>query len=232
MLLVLFFVLVALFCILQISPKPIHYKEIGETVKQRLVQGLQFVWNTKVLLNAMALDMFAVLFGGSVAMMTIYANDILHVGPVGFGMMRAAPAVGSFITLFLLAYKPIVTKPGIKLLMAVFGFGLCIIIFGISKNFVLSLAALFFSGIFDGVSVIIRQTILQLKTPDDMRGRVSSVSSIFIGSSNELGSFESGVAAKLMGPVVSVVFGGCMTLGVVITTYIISPAMRKLDLKA
>ncbi len=232
MLLVLFFVLVALFCILQIAPKPVHYKEIGETVRQRLLKGLQFVWNTKVLLNAMALDMFAVLFGGSVAMMTIYANDILHVGPVGFGMMRAAPAVGSFITLFLLAYRPIVTKPGIKLLAAVFSFGLCIIIFGISKNFVLSLAALFFSGIFDGVSVIIRQTILQLKTPDDMRGRVSSVSSIFVGSSNELGSFESGVAAKIMGPVASVVFGGCMTLGVVITTYIISPAMRKLELKA
>ncbi|RPE09391.1 MFS transporter [Chitinophaga lutea] len=231
MLLVLAFVLLALYCILQISPKPIHYKEIGETVRQRLTKGLRFVWDTKVLLNAMALDMFAVLFGGSVAMMTIYANDILHVGPVGFGMMRAAPAVGSFITLFLLAYKPIVTKPGMKLLLAVFGFGLCIIIFGISKNFVLSLAALFFSGIFDGVSVIIRQTILQLKTPDDMRGRVSSVSSIFVGSSNELGSFESGVAAKLMGPVVSVVFGGCMTLGIVITTYIISPAMRKLELK-
>ncbi len=232
MLLVLFFVLVALFCILQISVKPVHYKEIGETVRQRLLKGLQFVWDTKVLLNAMALDMFAVLFGGSVAMMTIYANDILHVGPTGFGMMRAAPAVGSFITLFLLAYKPIVTKPGIKLLAAVFSFGLCIIIFGISKNFVLSLAALFFSGIFDGVSVIIRQTILQLKTPDDMRGRVSSVSSIFVGSSNELGSFESGVAAKIMGPVASVVFGGCMTLGVVITTYVISPAMRKLELKA
>jgi hypothetical protein len=190
------------------------------------------VWKTKVLLNAMTLDMFAVLFGGSVAMITIYANDILHVGPQGFGMMRAAPAVGSFVILFTLAYKPIVTKPGIKLLASVFGFGLCIIIFGLSKNFLLSLAALFMSGVLDGVSVIIRQTILQLKTPDDMRGRVSSVSSIFVGSSNELGSFESGVAAKLMGTVTSVVFGGCMTLGVVITTYIISPAMRKLELKA
>ena len=232
MLLVLAFVLVALFCILQITPKPIYYKEIGETVKQRLTSGLRFVWKTKVLLNAMTLDMFAVLFGGSVAMITIYANDILHVGPQGFGMMRAAPAVGSFVILFTLAYKPIVTKPGIKLLASVFGFGLCIIVFGLSKNFLLSLAALFMSGILDGVSVIIRQTILQLKTPDDMRGRVSSVSSIFVGSSNELGSFESGVAAKLMGTVTSVVFGGCMTLGVVITTYIISPAMRKLELKA
>lgn len=232
MLLVLGFVLIALTSVLQIGQKPIHFKDIGETVKERLTKGLRFVWNTKVLLNAMALDMFAVLFGGSVAMMTIYAQDILHVGAEGFGMMRAAPAVGSCITLVLLAYRPIVTKPGLKLLTAVFGFGVCIIVFGLSKNFALSLIALFGTGLLDGVSVIIRQTILQLKTPDDMRGRVSSVSSIFVGSSNELGSFESGVAAKIMGPVGSVVFGGCMTLGVVITTYIISPAMRKLQLKA
>lgn len=232
MLLVLGFVLIALTSVLQIGHKPIHFKDIGETVKERLTKGLRFVWNTKVLLNAMALDMFAVLFGGSVAMMTIYAQDILHVGAEGFGMMRAAPAVGSCITLLLLAYRPIVTKPGLKLLTAVFGFGVCIIVFGLSKSFALSLIALFGTGLLDGVSVIIRQTILQLKTPDDMRGRVSSVSSIFVGSSNELGSFESGVAAKIMGPVSSVVFGGCMTLGVVITTYIISPAMRKLQLKA
>ena len=231
MLLVLGFVLIALASVLQIGQKPIHFKDIGETVKERLTKGLRFVWNTKVLLNAMALDMFAVLFGGSVAMMTIYAQDILHVGAEGFGMMRAAPAVGSCITLVLLAYRPIVTKPGLKLLTAVFGFGVCIIVFGLSKSFALSLIALFGTGLLDGVSVIIRQTILQLKTPDDMRGRVSSVSSIFVGSSNELGSFESGVAAKIMGPVASVVFGGCMTLGVVITTYIISPAMRKLQLK-
>lgn len=232
MLLVLGFVLIAITSVLQIGQKPIHFKDIGETVKERLTKGLRFVWNTKVLLNAMALDMFAVLFGGSVAMMTIYAQDILHVGAEGFGMMRAAPAVGSCITLVLLAYRPIVTKPGLKLLTAVFGFGVCIIVFGLSKSFALSLIALFGTGLLDGVSVIIRQTILQLKTPDDMRGRVSSVSSIFVGSSNELGSFESGVAAKIMGPVGSVVFGGCMTLGVVITTYIISPAMRKLQLKA
>jgi MFS family permease len=133
--------------------------------------------------------------------------------------------------MFILAYKPLVHKPGIKLLVAVFGFGLCIIVFGISKSYVLSLLALFFSGVLDGVSVIIRQTILQLKTPDDMRGRVASVSSMFVGSSNELGAFESGFMARVMGLVPSVVFGGCVTLGVVITTYIVSPAMRKLDLK-
>lgn len=232
MLLVLGCIFVSLFCILQIKRKPVHYKEMGETVKERLTKGLKFVWDTKVLLNAMTLDMFAVLFGGSVAMITIYANDILKVGPEGFGALRAAPAVGAFLTMMALAYRPIVTRPGIKLLAAVFGFGLCIIVFGLSKNFILSMAALFGSGMLDGISVIIRQTILQLKTPDDMRGRVSSVSSIFVGSSNELGSFESGVMARLLGPVGSVVFGGCMTLGVVVTTYIISPAMRKLDLKA
>lgn len=232
MLLVLGWILVAFYCILQISRKPVHYKEMGETVKERLTKGLKFVWDTKVLLNAMTLDMFAVLFGGSVAMITIYANDILKVGPEGFGALRAAPAIGAFLTVMVLAHKPIVTRAGIKLLAAVFGFGLCIILFGVSRNFILSMAALFGSGMLDGISVIIRQTILQLKTPDDMRGRVSSVSSIFIGSSNELGSFESGVAARIMGPAGSVVFGGCMTLGIVITTYIISPAMRKLDLKA
>lgn len=229
MLVVLGFMLLALAAVMQIGKKPIHFKDIGETVKERLKKGLQFVWNTKVLLNAMALDMFGVLFGGSVAMITIYAQDILHVGAEGFGMLRAAPAVGSCIILLVLAHRPIVTRPGLKLLAAVFGFGICIIIFGLSKTFALSLLALFASGMLDGVSMIIRQTILQLKTPDDMRGRVSSVSSVFVSSSNELGSFESGLAAKIMGPVASVVFGGCMTLGVVITTYIISPAMRKLD---
>lgn len=219
-----------LISLLQIKPKPILYKERGETVKESLTKGLKFVWNTKVVLNAMSLDLFAVLFGGSVAILAVYAQDILKVGPQGYGLMRAAPAVGACLTMIILAYRPLVNKPGIKLLAAVFGFGLSMIVFGISKNFALSLLALFMSGMLDGISVIIRQTILQLKTPDDMRGRVASVSSMFVGSSNELGAFESGVTARLMGTVASVVFGGCVTLGVVATTYIISPAMRNLDL--
>ncbi|WP_295118091.1 MFS transporter [uncultured Chitinophaga sp.] len=231
MLLVVGIFLLPLISLLQIKPKPILYKEAGESIKESLTKGLKFVWNKKVILNAMSLDLFAVLFGGSVAILAVYAQDILKVGPQGYGLMRAAPAVGACITMVILAYRPLVNKPGIKLLAAVFGFGLSMIVFGLSKNFALSLLALFMSGMLDGISVIIRQTILQLKTPDDMRGRVASVSSMFVGSSNELGAFESGVAARLMGTVASVVFGGCVTLGVVITTYVISPAMRQLDLR-
>lgn len=224
--------LLPLFSLLQIKPKPIYYHPKDGDVFKSLAEGMHFVWNTKVVLGAMALDMFAVLFGGAVSMLPAFATDILHVGSQGYGMLRAAPAIGSTITMFILAYYPLKQKPGIKLLAAVFGFGLCMIIFGISTSFFLSVFVLFLSGVVDGVSVITRQTILQLKTPDEMRGRVASVSSMFVGSSNELGAFESGFAAKLMGLVPSVVFGGCVTLGVVVTTYIISPAMRKLDLKA
>jgi MFS family permease len=223
--------LAPLYSLIKIRPKPIHYKAQGESFFDGLTKGMRFVWKTKVVLNAMALDMFAVLFGGAVSMLPIFATDVLHVGSLEFGFLRAAVAVGSLTTMFILAYRPLVNQPGLKLLAAVFGFGLCIIVFGVSTSFALSFMALLISGVLDGISVIIRQTILQLKTPDDMRGRVAAVSSMFVGSSNELGAFESGLAARLMGLVPSVVFGGCVTLGVVITTYIISPAMRKLDLK-
>ncbi|WP_225859805.1 MULTISPECIES: MFS transporter [Chitinophaga] len=232
MLLVMFIFFAPLYSLLHIKPKPIYYKEKGEGILESLTQGMRFVWKTKVVLNAMALDMFAVLFGGAVAMLPAFATDVLHVGSLGFGMLRAAPAVGSLVTMFILAYRPLVNKPGLKLLAAVFGFGICIIVFGLSTSFYLSLAALLISGMLDGISVIIRQTILQLKTPDEMRGRVASVSSMFVGSSNELGAFESGFAARAIGLIPSVVVGGCITLGVVVTTYVISPAMRKLDLKA
>ncbi len=224
--------LLPLFSLLQIKPKPVYYHPKDGDVFKSLAEGMRFVWNTKVVLGAMALDMFAVLFGGAVSMLPAFATDILHVDSQGYGLLRAAPAIGSTITMFVLAYFPLKKKPGMKLLAAVFCFGLCILVFGISTSFLLSVAALFVSGVVDGVSVITRQTILQLKTPDEMRGRVAAVSSMFVGSSNELGAFESGFAARLLGLVPSVVLGGCITLGVVITTYIISPAMRKLDLKA
>ena len=146
------------------------------------------------------------MFGGAVALLPIFAQDILKVGSEGFGILRAAPAVGTVITMILSAYIPLNKNAGIKLLSAIFGFGICIIVFGLSEVFWLSVFALFMSGIVDGVSVVIRQTILQLHTPDHMRGRVSSVNSIFVGSSNEFGSFESGVTAKLMGVVNAVVF--------------------------
>ena len=170
------------------------------------------MFKTKAILGALSLDMIAVLFGGAVALLPVFAQDILKVGSEGFGILRAAPAVGAFLTMLTTAYIPISKKAGLKLLGAVFGFGVSIIVFGLSSVFWISVVALFFSGVTDGVSMVIRQTILQLKTPDHMRGRVSSVNSMFVGSSNELGAFESGLTAKLMGTITAVVFGGTMTL--------------------
>ena len=221
---------VALLVLTQIENKPILNPKIGEPIMQSLSEGVKFVFNNKVILNAITLDMVAVLFGGAVALLPIFAQDILKVGPEGFGFLRAAPAVGSFITILITAYVPLNKNAGIKLLAAIFAFGVTIIVFGLSTIFWVSLLALFFSGVFDGISVVIRQTILYLKTPDAMRGRVSSVNSIFVGSSNELGAFESGLTAKLMGTVTAVVFGGAMTLVIVTATGILSPKFRKLDL--
>jgi MFS family permease len=192
---------------------------------------LRFVYRTKAVFGALTLDMIAVLFGGAMALLPIFAQDILQVGAEGFGILRAAPAVGAFVTLMGSTRFPLHKFAGKKLLWAVFGFGVCMIVFGLSTLFWLSVAALFFSGALDGISMVIRQTILQLKTPDSMRGRVASVNSIFVGSSNELGAFESGVTAKLMGTVTAVVFGGCMTMLTVGLTGIISPSFRKLDLQ-
>jgi len=225
------FSLIALIFLLQIPKKPILNPKIGEPVMQSLKDGLRFVFGNKAIFGALTLDMVAVLFGGAVALLPIYAQDILHVGSEGFGILRAAPAVGASITMLGSTKFPLHKNAGKKLLFAVFGFGVCIIVFGISEIFWLSVVALFLSGAVDGVSMIIRQTILQLKTPDNMRGRVASVNSIFVGSSNELGAFESGLAAKLLGTVTAVVFGGCMTLLTVGTTAIASPSFRRLDLQ-
>ncbi len=223
--------LLALITLTQISSKPILNTKIGEPMMQSLKEGVKFVFHNKTILGALSLDMAAVLFGGAVALLPIFAQDILKVGPQGFGFLRAAPAIGAVITMVITAYIPLSKNAGMKLLCAIFAFGLCIIVFGLSTVFWISLLALFLSGVVDGVSVVIRQTILQLKTPDHMRGRVASVNSIFVGSSNELGAFESGLAAKLMGTVPSVVFGGCMTLLIVLGTGIFSPSFRKLDLQ-
>lgn len=221
----------SLIALSQIATKPILNPKIGEPIMDSLKEGVKFVFNNKTVLGALSLDMVAVLFGGAVALLPIFAQDILKVGPEGFGVLRAAPAVGSFLILIVSAYVPMNKNAGMKLLSAIFAFGICIIVFGLSTIFWLSVAALFLSGVFDGVSVVIRQTILQLKTPDHMRGRVSAVNSIFVGSSNELGAFESGLTAKLMGTVTAVVFGGSMTLLIVLGTGIFSPAFRKLDLQ-
>jgi MFS family permease len=223
-------VVLSFIILLQIKRKPILNPKIGEPVMQSLKEGVRFVFKTKAILGAISLDMIAVLFGGAVALLPVFAQDILKVGPEGFGILRASPAVGAFLTMLITAYIPISKNAGLKLLAAIFGFGICIIVFGVSSIFWISVIALFFSGVTDGVSMVIRQTILQLKTPDHMRGRVASVNSMFVGSSNELGAFESGLTAKLMGTVQAVVFGGTMTLITVVTTGLISPSFRKLDL--
>ncbi|WP_066222627.1 MFS transporter [Formosa haliotis] len=231
MCLIVAFSITALIALTQISKKPILNPKIGEPVMQSLKEGVKFVFSTKAILGAITLDMVAVLFGGAVALLPVFAQDILKVGPQGFGVLRAAPAVGAFITMIISAYIPLNKNAGMKLLVAIFGFGCSIIVFGLSTWFWVSVGALFFSGVFDGISMVIRQTILQLKTPDHMRGRVASVNSMFVGSSNELGAFESGLTAKLMGTVTAVVFGGSMTLLIVLTTGIFSPTFRKLDLR-
>jgi len=225
-------VMVALILGTFISKKPVLNPKIGEPVLESLKEGVRFVFSTKAILGALSLDMIAVLFGGAVALLPVFAQDILKVGSEGFGILRAAPAVGAFLTMLITAYIPISRKAGLKLLVAVFGFGISIIVFGLSTIFWVSVVALFFSGVTDGVSMVIRQTILQLKTPDHMRGRVASVNTMFVGSSNELGAFESGLTAKLMGTVTAVVFGGSMTILTVLTTGIISPSFRKLDLES
>ena len=174
--------------------------------------------------------MFAVLFGGAVALLPIFAGEILFAGPEGLGILRAAPSIGAVIMAVTMTRRPFTKNAGKNLIISVFGFGLCIILFGISKNFYLSLIILALSGAFDSVSVVIRATIIQLMTPDNMKGRVSAVNSIFIGSSNEIGAFESGVAAKLLGTVPSVIFGGVMTILIVTVVTFAFPKLRRLKL--
>ena len=231
MCLIFVFSLIALIFLFQIERKPILNPKIGEPVFDSLREGLKFVFSNKPILGALTLDMIAVLFGGAVALLSIFAQDILKVGAEGFGILRAAPAVGAALMMLGSTRFPLHKNAGIKLLLAVFGFGVCMIVFGLSTYFWLSVAALFLSGALDGVSMIVRQTILQLKTPDHMRGRVASVNSIFVGSSNELGAFESGVTAKLMGTATAVVFGGIMTVVTVGITGWAFPKFRKLDLQ-
>lgn len=228
-------ILAGLLLTIFIKKKPILNPKIGEPILQSLKAGLAFVYRTKAILAAITLDMVAVLFGGAIALLPIYAQDIIAlpqylVPSEGFGILRAAPAVGSVLMMFVSAYIPLTKNAGKKLLLAIFGFGLSIIAFGVSSIFWVSVIALFLYGVTDGVSMIIRQTILQLKTPDEVRGRVASVNSIFVGSSNELGAFESGLTAKLMGTVQAVVFGGIMTILTVGFTTIKFPDFRKLDL--
>lgn len=194
-------------------------------------EGVRYVFKNQVLLGAFSLDMFAVLFGGAIAMLPVFASDILKVGPEGLGLLRACPAIGAIIMSVFLTFYPPVKHSGRQMLYSVAGFGVCMIVFAVSENFYLSAACLFLSGAFDFVSVVVRSSILQLFTTNEMKGRVSSVNSIFVGSSNELGAFESGTAASIMGLVPSVIFGGVMTLIVVSIATVSAPKLRNLSLQ-
>jgi MFS family permease len=191
-------------------------------------EGVAVLFSEPVLLPAVALDLFAVLFGGATALLPIFAEEILQVGPRGFGLLRAAPAAGALVASALLAVRPPFRRSGRALLLSVAGFGLCIIAFGLSRSFLLSLVLLAGSGALDMVSVLVRSTLLQLRVPEALLGRVASINQIFIGSSNEIGAFESGVAARLLGTVPAVVLGGAVTLGVVAVVAWRAPALRRL----
>jgi MFS family permease len=222
-------IVIAITALFYLQPRPPIAQTAEKKTWESVKEGLRFVLNSKEVLGVLSLDLFAVLFGGAVALVPVFARDILKIGPRGFGFLNAAADIGSIFIVIVLTLLPMRRKQGTKLLFAVAGFGICIITFALSKVFWLSFAALLVAGMLDGVSVVVRGTIMQLKTPDSMRGRVMSVNSMFINSSNELGQFESGVAARFLGVVPSVVFGGCMTLLVVIFTALRSPAIRKLE---
>jgi MFS family permease len=223
-------VLVAVLLLSRIEKKPVAQANLAAKTWDSVKEGIRFVFSHRVMLGAISLDLFAVLFGGATALIPEIADRVLSVGPVGFGWLNAAMDIGSGIMIFSITLVPIAKKQGQKLFYAVGGFGLCIIVFGLSRNYWLSFAVLMIAGMLDGISVVIRSTVMQLTTPDEMRGRVSSVNSMFVNSSNELGQFESGFTAKLFGGAApAVVFGGSMTLLVVFLTWLKAPALRKFE---
>jgi len=221
--------LMGLILALTVAAKPLPPVTEEEGIIEKIKAGLRFVFNNKILLSAISLDLFAVLFGGAVALLPIFADDILHVGKIGLGFLRAAPGVGALLMAFYLLHHPIQKNVGKKLLFCVAGFGVCMILFGLSTNFWISISVLVLSGVFDCVSVIVRGTLLQTLTPENMKGRVSAVNNIFVGSSNEIGMFESGTAERLIGAVSAVVLGGGLTLLVVGVTSWVSKSLRTLQ---
>lgn len=224
------FISISILCIFFLKPHPPTFIP-KENIVTSLTEGVRFVFKSKMMLGAMSLDLFSVFFGGAVALLPVFANDILKVGSEGLGFMRAAASSGAVVTMLAMTRFSPMNKPWRNLLIAVTGFGTSIICYGLSKNFYLTLIFLFAEGAFDSVSVIIRSTIMQLLTPDEMRGRVSAVNSMFIGSSNEIGAFESGLTAKLMRTVPAVVFGGSMTILVAGITYLKTRGLTKLSLQ-
>jgi len=222
-------VVIALFCYLSIPNRTLPPASEEQGIWEKIKAGIRFVFNNQIILGAITLDLFAVLFGGAVALLPIFADEILNVGTVGLGFLRSAPAIGAVAMAVYITHHPIKKRIGKILLWCVAGFGLCMIGFSLSTSFWLSMGILILSGMFDCVSVIVRSTLIHTLTPENMKGRVSAVNSIFIGSSNEIGMLESGVAAKLMGVVPSIIFGGCMTLAVVATTAWKATKLRLLD---
>lgn len=213
-----------------IKSKPMPVKNNKESFMQSMMVGVKFVFHNKLVLSALSLDLFAVLFGGAVALIPAFTDKVLHLGPEAYGLLRTAPAVGAVLMAFYLAIKPPARLAGISLLFGVGAFGLFTILFAVCTNYWLAFLMLLCTGAFDNISVVIRHSILQLCTPDDMRGRVAAVNSIFIGSSNEIGAFESGLAARLLGLVPSIIFGGTMTVLVVLGVNKLNPKLKELDL--
>lgn len=227
-----FAVLYSIACVAanRLSPRPVLPGPHGESIWQSIGAGVRYVTRNEVLLGSMALDLFAVLFGGAIAILPVVAKEILQVGPIALGVLNAAPHAGALVTMLIATRHPPVRHAGRNLLIAVAGFGVSMIVFAFSTNFFLSLAALTLSGVCDGVSVVIRRTIVRVLSPDALRGRIAAVSMVFVGSSNELGALESGVAASLFGVVPSLFGGGVLTLVVVALTTILAPKLRRLNL--
>ncbi|MEP6674551.1 MAG: MFS transporter [Ferruginibacter sp.] len=222
-------ILIAGFFALQLKPKHPVGNKGNEPMMQAIKQGFSFVFNNKNLLGVITLDLFAVLFGGAVAFIPEIADKVLHAGPIGYGFLNASMDIGSLVSIAMLVWFPMKKRQGLKMLLAVACFGACIILFGLSKVYWLSFGALAIAGFFDGISVVVRGTIAQLSTPDELRGRVASINLIFINSSNELGQFESGMTSRFFGTLPAIIFGGAMSMLIVATTWIKFPNLKKLE---
>jgi MFS family permease len=212
-----------------LKPKPPAQQISKEPMLKSIQEGMKFVWNTKEILGVMSLDLFAVLFGGATALLPYFSEVLLKTGAEGLGILRSAPGIGAILVMLIIHFIPLKKNQGKIMLFCVAGFGFSIFIFGVSTSFWLSFAALLISGLLDGISIIVRSTILQLKTPEEMKGRVSALNSIFIISSNELGAFESGFASKLMGVIPSVVFGSMMTMGITVYAWFKFPKIKNIQ---
>ncbi len=220
--------LISLICMLFITPKPQPKLDRKEPMMKSISLGWKFVFSRQPLIGAIALDLFAVLFGGMIALLPVYAEDILHVGAKGLGLLNAAPSLGAFLIMIYATRYPPIEHAGRNLLISVAGFGVSVLVFAFSTNLWLSLTALFFTGVFDGISMVIRRSMIRLLSPDEMRGRISSVSWVFVCASNELGAFESGMLAAAIGTVPCVWVGGLLTLGIVALTATLAPELRRL----